>query len=687
MIILKPSGQPPTEVNQEVNSNMIDDALGEYYEDVDHNSFFEDIDESFSFSTGSSLLGSPQSARLTQGTATNTDIQLAGHGGVSDSQINFELVDPQQLDQPLSIQEQARDGSLPHRGTKDPGGSTLASRLISSFTSGPISNLISNLTNLTSNSTVVDREPESENSSHQISCSTGLRSNTQGCNIRALGSPCPKTFRAVFVRGSQLTKDQAMLTQLYVTNVLKSENSERHRQNLDLISTTVDEIECSRISEDIDVCFYTFSSSSISEQDARAMISISQKMPLVAFRESKVAGPLDGQMDTLFDLSEAETQLENLLVSQFQSQRYSTWPRSYCNSLKDEIMKSLIVLQRFQSIDLDNTIHRHQQMISYTLWRQSWRRLAQIPPTYLFLALVVTVISVLVGLKMGQVVKSRNELSHASIRQVDYIYYGRTAVVHLDLFKADFTPFTDAEPKGRDQAIHIRVLDNNKDWTLKNIPQKDQFEIIEPVFQNLQNGSYRIYIVAPSPNARRSQARHLRRKKGGPFRVPGMWLCMELNPQYFLHIWFANGTRVKDTPRELTWSPPTTAVSTDFQAEMNRADRKSHIVKDDHQDYKDMDPVEFWKTKIQSFSDAVSDRLEDALSDSQPKVGIMMGRYHTIFCGIYMSIQLSFQYWMNSFSMTFGVVSHLVDILFGSKDFVFRLWVKVLGTAQQMVQS
>lgn len=123
--------------------------------------------------------------------------------------------------------------------------------------------------------------------------------------------------------------------------------------------------------------------------------------------------------------------------------------------------------------------------------------------------------------------------AHAVVSNIEHSwgYYpgSNSAHVTLDLFTRQFKQVSRV---ARSPKFHVRVLNDNKPWSLEEAPSQTRTLFAEPY---VSCSSTRCYFVIDS---------YMRWSHG-----PSPWLCSDIS--YYLHIWFANGTRISDTPPEI----------------------------------------------------------------------------------------------------------------------------------------
>ncbi|KAG0023006.1 hypothetical protein BGZ80_010626 [Entomortierella chlamydospora] len=121
--------------------------------------------------------------------------------------------------------------------------------------------------------------------------------------------------------------------------------------------------------------------------------------------------------------------------------------------------------------------------------------------------------------------------AHVVVSEIGYVEDSRVAVVHLSVYTYKLKR---EARRNRPPGFHVRVLGDNKPWSLEEAPSHSSAIFGEPIVDCAWGGWCIVYV--PSL---------LRRPKNGksPF------LCSDT--PYYLHIWFANGTRTSNAPPEI----------------------------------------------------------------------------------------------------------------------------------------
>ncbi|KAF9927099.1 hypothetical protein FBU30_003487 [Linnemannia zychae] len=174
---------------------------------------------------------------------------------------------------------------------------------------------------------------------------------------------------------------------------------------------------------------------------------------------------------------------------------------------------------------------------------------------------------------------------------VTYADDHRLAVVNLDIYSSRLRQ----ERHLRSPTFHIRVLNNNNPWTLQDAPAQPLYLFAEPFIVCPDSGTCHVYIAS-------LQKRH--KKNTSP------WLCHDTG--YYVHIWFANGTRVPLSPPEIF----TTRGSSDRKplACMSPvAFTSSHTDSDSSQQEasSEDDYLAYWKERWRQISETISNQLSN----------------------------------------------------------------------------
>ncbi|KAG0338457.1 hypothetical protein BG004_007213 [Podila humilis] len=151
-----------------------------------------------------------------------------------------------------------------------------------------------------------------------------------------------------------------------------------------------------------------------------------------------------------------------------------------------------------------------------------------------FQSLILVLGTLLTGM-LTRIYFAPNSPMQLVVNHIDYVQDHRVAVVHVDLLTHNGKPFASRKPYN----LQARVLDVAEPLAIENAPTQALHNFAEPIVHDQKNGSCAIYITS---------IHRLARSHGLPVDV-SPWLCHR-TPHY-LHMWFANGTRVPTTPREI----------------------------------------------------------------------------------------------------------------------------------------
>ncbi|KAF8932285.1 hypothetical protein BGZ47_011457 [Haplosporangium gracile] len=305
-----------------------------------------------------------------------------------------------------------------------------------------------------------------------------------------------------------------------------------------------------------------------------------------------------------------------------------------------------------------------------------------------FMALTV-ILAVLVGTNMSSGIFSQP--SHAIVRQIDYVQNGRMGVAYVDFLTAKGTPY---KSKHR-HPFHIRILGDDKAWSVKGAPTKSTPGVGDPIVQDLGNGTFKIYVAL-------LRKRH---PQAAPADVPlSFWLC-PTKTRHFMHIWFANGTKVPLTPRELVW--PKRVVIAPASRVKSKEDTKSshcpgvgvhsgnykcglrntkatsnptHAPPDNldafEEDDKDYDANQTWK-------DQLAPMVKHLSKDTVNWMSQQWGFLQPVFCDVHDMTNNALSYSLHSAKRLFVLFSSWMDQLFGRHDYLAKRSWDILARAHQ----
>ncbi|KAF9306620.1 hypothetical protein BGZ74_004782 [Mortierella antarctica] len=205
-------------------------------------------------------------------------------------------------------------------------------------------------------------------------------------------------------------------------------------------------------------------------------------------------------------------------------------------------------------------------------------------------ALLTMVLSIIGAAILGSFFLATRPPAHARVGQVNYLHDHRVAVVTLDLFTEQGKRYTSRKP----YPLQTRVLLVADPVSVELAPAQAMHDFAEPIVHDQRNGTYAVYITS---------LRRIVRKQGLPLQM-SPWVCHESS--YYLHLWFANGTRVPDTPQEIfTSSVP--SIGRPLACLTQKLFPGDDFVEDD-------DDFFYWKDRYRRVTDSVSKRLNFSLS-------------------------------------------------------------------------
>ncbi|KAG0287335.1 hypothetical protein BGZ96_008768 [Linnemannia gamsii] len=182
--------------------------------------------------------------------------------------------------------------------------------------------------------------------------------------------------------------------------------------------------------------------------------------------------------------------------------------------------------------------------------------------------------------------------AHVALSETGVTYADdhRLAVVNLNVYSSRFQQEKHVR---RSPGFHVRVLNNNNLWSLQDAPAQPLYVFADPIVVCPDGGSCQIYVAS-------LQKRHK--------KYASSWHCHDTG--YYVHIWFANGTRVPLSPPEIF----TTRGKSDRKPLAclspaafigSHSDKSSSWQEDDGED----DYLAYWKERWQQMSGTVSSRF------------------------------------------------------------------------------
>ncbi|KAF9312115.1 hypothetical protein BG003_006612 [Podila horticola] len=205
-------------------------------------------------------------------------------------------------------------------------------------------------------------------------------------------------------------------------------------------------------------------------------------------------------------------------------------------------------------------------------------------------AVLALVLSIIGAAILGSFFLATKPPAHAIIGQVNYLHDHRVAVVTLDLFTEQGKRYTSRKP----HPLQARVLHVADPVSVELAPAQAMHDFAELIVHDQRNGTYAVYITS---------LRRIVRKQGLPLQM-SPWVCHESS--YYLHLWFANGTRVPDTPQEIfTSSVP--SIGRPLACLTQKLFPGDDFVEDD-------DDFFYWKDRYRRVTDSISKRLNFSVS-------------------------------------------------------------------------
>ncbi|KAF9174613.1 hypothetical protein BGX21_010389 [Mortierella sp. AD011] len=283
------------------------------------------------------------------------------------------------------------------------------------------------------------------------------------------------------------------------------------------------------IIESSHLCVYTLPRSGALEEDAMTLIRISRVLPVLVV-------VISSEDLTVADILKLHQAMARYNIPEYQQ-------------LISTLLQSCVSIKGLPTVDVQNIMKRGKLVsggsfddslfkMARTSW--SWNDLSLIGMfTHKFakFAVLVFAIAVLFCITTFEDVVFPQP-SHAVLRRIQYHRNGRSSVAHLDLYTSNGDSFESIHQHN----FHVRILNQHKRLLLEEVPSDNVPIIVDPIIEDLGNGTYKIYTTI------------LRNRNRNPSSglLINSWLCGE-KPRYYLHLWFENGTHVMDTPQELIW--------------------------------------------------------------------------------------------------------------------------------------
>ncbi|KAF9100584.1 hypothetical protein BGX29_006478 [Mortierella sp. GBA35] len=232
-----------------------------------------------------------------------------------------------------------------------------------------------------------------------------------------------------------------------------------------------------------------------------------------------------------------------------------------------------------------------------------------------------------------------------SEKGVTYADDHRLAVVNLDVFSSRLRQEKHVR---RPPGFHVRVLNDNNLWSLQDAPAQPLYLFAEPIVVCPDGGTCQVYVAS-------LQKRH---KKN-----PSPWLCHDTG--YYVHIWFANGTRVPLSPPEvfttrgksdrkpLACLSPATFIRTSHDGAGS-----STLEKEDGDD----DYIAYWKERWQQMSGAVSDRFSN-----MSQTAVYQDPFQPVVTQAKAMVQVAVAYYRQSTDKVIHMLTELKSRLFRTK--------------------
>ncbi|KAG0330494.1 hypothetical protein BGZ99_003065 [Dissophora globulifera] len=138
---------------------------------------------------------------------------------------------------------------------------------------------------------------------------------------------------------------------------------------------------------------------------------------------------------------------------------------------------------------------------------------------------------VLIGFLAAEYYHSTTTPAHVVVSEINYAEFQRVTYVLLDVYTSRLTQ---EQRPNRPPGFHVRVLADDKPWTLKEAPAQALQFPAEPIVTCVWGGYCQIFIPTFLPR---------------DHKIKSPQVCTDTS--YYLHIWFRNGTRISDRPIEI----------------------------------------------------------------------------------------------------------------------------------------
>lgn len=500
------------------------------------------------------------------------------------------------------------------------------------------------------------------------------------------------------ITGRDLTEDASTRIQENITTNFILQHKHQHTSGIPRPDFVTESTESAPLkdaqNESTDLCVYVLPASGPTRHDAQTLLQLSQALlPLLVLVST------DDYLDPLTAID-----LRQQLATHLRQPRSRQASPNF-NQQIHIILQSCFTMQDLLSIHIQRLVDRSTpvQASMFDPICEKWRAGKEFVSQGLYVGFVwgtklqdrltagvgvffvalTVVLAILVGNNMGS--STFSQPSHAFVRQIDYVQNGRMGVAHVDFLTAKGTPF-----KGKHQhPFHVRILGDDKAWTVRGAPTDSTPGIGDPIVQDLGNGTFKIYVAL-------LRKRHPR---GAPTDTPlSSWLCPTKN-QHFMHIWFANGTRVPLTPQELVWPkrvvvPPTDRVKSgndqigDFKSPKCPGLRNIHRANcncrgrrkntkaastpkpdkiDDFENDEDEEATQMWKDQLQRLSAPMVKHLSN---DTVKWMSQQWGLLQPVLCDVHHMTNNALSYTLHSAKRLFFLFSSWVDQVYGRQDYL-----------------